>query len=302
MKTLLDINDLNIDINGSKILNLRNKTITIQRGDIVGIIGENGAGKTSFINCIINKLRYSGEIRRNYSSEEIGIQFQTNHYNKLMKVFELIQIVSGKNKFDLSLKEEIKKFEIEQLLNKKIGKLSIGEQQRLTLFLVLYLKPQVLIFDELTTGLDYRKRTQMLEIVKDYCEGKTVLSVTHYYEELINWANKILILHKGNLVFWGTYQELSNNFQHYSIVKISIGAYQTLQLALKDIKTIELDDQQYGLITKDVHQQEEVLKIITKHNIQFQINPNSIYNLYSLALKNFLKERGGKYDEDIFVC
>lgn len=291
MEPLLEIKGLNVDINGLQILNLREQTITIQEGDIVGIIGENGAGKSTFINCLIDKINYKGKIVRNYSLDKLGIQFQTNNYNKLMKVFELIQIISHKSKFDSSLKSQIDKFDITELLNKRIEKLSIGEQQRLTLFLVLYLNPEILIFDELTTGLDYKKRTKILDIVKTYSQGKTVLTVTHYYEELNDWVNKILILHKGDLVFWGTFDNLKETFKHYSIVTLSTDDFYNLPKELKNINTVSLDDKTCGLIVADEYHQEEILRSLSRSNIRFQINPNSIYNLYMLAMKNFIEKK-----------
>ena len=73
MEPLLEIKDLNVDINGLQILNLREQTITIQEGDIVGIIGENGVGKSTFINCLKDKINYKGKIVRNYSLDKLGI-------------------------------------------------------------------------------------------------------------------------------------------------------------------------------------------------------------------------------------
>lgn len=291
MEPLLDIKNLSVDINGSQILCLKDESIIIEEGDVVGIIGENGAGKSTFINCIINKIKYEGEIIRNYSPDKLGIQFQTNYYNRLMKVSELIQIVSRKFKFDLSLKSQIDQFDITELLNKRIGKLSIGEQQRLTLFLVLYLNPEILIFDELTTGLDYKKRTKVLDIVKAHSRGKTVLTVTHYYEELNDWVNKILILHKGRPVFWGTFNKLKETFDHYSIVKLSTADFHNLPKELKNIDTVDVDEKTCGLIVADERQQEEVFGILSKSNIQFRVDPNSIYNLYMLAMKSFMDNR-----------
>jgi ABC-2 type transport system ATP-binding protein len=220
---ILTFSNLDVTIKGNTILHISHD-ITINRGDVVGIIGANGAGKTTFVNCIINRIHFEGDMQRFFTSDELGIQFQSNSYNKIMKVSELIQIVSGKHRFDSALMNQIREFDIESLLNKKIGKLSVGESQRLTLFLVLYKNPNFLIFDELTTGLDYQKRNRLLQIVRGYSKNKTVLTITHYFEELTDWANKFLILHKGNLLFWGTYQELQEKYPYYSILKIPNGA------------------------------------------------------------------------------
>lgn len=285
MEKLLEIQGLNVSIDGSDILNLYDENIVINRGDIVGIIGENGAGKTTLINCIIDKIHYSGNIERGFSANELGVQFQINSYNKLMKVFEIIQIVTGITRFDEEFEKELSQFELKGLLKKKIGKLSVGELQRLTLFLVLYLKPDVLIFDELTTGLDYKKRTELLELVKEYSKDKTVFTITHYFEELMYWANKFLILHKGKLVFYGTLNELQEKYKHHSIIKIPINVKESFRNQCdENIIMIDLNEKYAGVVVYTEEEQKRLIKKISGQNIGFQIEPNGIYSLYTLAI------------------
>ena len=219
MQNLLSINNLSVVYDNVCVLNINN--MNVNEGDIVGIIGQNGAGKTTLINCILGETRFNGNIIRKFDRDEIGVQFQTNSYNDLMKVNELISIVTGKRNVKKDMPDQLLKFEIMDLLNKKISSLSGGERQRLTLFLVLYLKPTVLFFDELTTGLDYEKRQKLLHVVREYSVGKTVFSVTHYFNELEGWANKLLILKRGTPVFWGTPEELTQKYPHYSLIKVA---------------------------------------------------------------------------------
>lgn len=285
MEKILEIQGLNVSIAGSDILNLKDETIIINKGDIVGIIGENGAGKTTLINCIIDKIHYSGNIERGFCANELGVQFQINSYNKLMKVFEIIQIVTGITRFDEEFEKKLSQFELKGLLKKKIGKLSVGELQRLTLFLVLYLKPNVLIFDELTTGLDYQKRTELLELVKEYSKGKTVFTITHYFEELLDWANKFLILHKGNLVFYGTLNELQEKYKHHSIIKIPINVKESfINQCGENITMVDLNEKYTGVVVYTEEEQRRLIKKISGQNIGFQIEPNGIYSLYTLAI------------------
>lgn len=285
MEKILEIQGLNVSIAGSDILNLKDETIIINKGDIVGIIGENGAGKTTLINCIIDKIHYSGNIERGFCANELGVQFQINSYNKLMKVFEIIQIVTGITRFDEEFEKKLSQFELKGLLKKKIGKLSVGELQRLTLFLVLYLKPNVLIFDELTTGLDYQKRTELLELVKEYSKGKTVFTITHYFEELLDWANKFLILHKGNLVFYGTLNELQEKYKHQSIIKIPINVKESfINQCGGNITMVDLNEKYTGVVVYTEEEQRRLIKKISGQNIGFQIEPNGIYSLYTLAI------------------
>lgn len=285
---IIEIKTLTVSFNGNTILNLKDR-IDINKGDVVGIIGENGAGKSTLVNCIIDKISYTGKIDKNFVNEELGIQFQNNSYNKLMKVFEIIQIVTGERKFDNELMDSIRNFEIDGLLKKRIGKLSGGELQRLTLFLTLYLEPQILIFDELTTGLDYQKRIRLLRIVKKYSEGKTVLTITHYFEELKDWANKLLVLHKGEKIFFNTVEEFEKKYSHYSVLKVKheniVNQKEDMFENLNIIQNFaeECD----GFITKNLEQQQYIINLLSKMGVLYEMVPCSIYTMYSLAINNW---------------
>jgi len=287
VETLLKIENLGVNIGGMPILDLKDKTITVNKGDVVGIIGENGAGKTTLINCIIDKIQYSGHILKNFSSDELGIQFQINAYNKLMKVYEVIQIVTKNLKFDEKFEKELNQFELKPLLKKRIGKLSVGELQRLTLFLVLYLQPDVLLFDELTTGLDYQKRTELLDLVKEYCKNKTVLTITHYFEEISDWANKLLILHRGHFVFFGTIDELERAYEHFSVIKVPAEIETDLKtIYSKTISFIDINERYAGIVAYDEKQQKSLIEMLSQKGIGFQIEPKGIYSLYTLAISS----------------
>jgi len=285
IEKVIQIDNLNVTINNTVILNL-NRKLVIEEGDIVGVIGANGAGKSTLVNCIIDKIKYTGRIERNFQSSKLGIQFQNNSYNSLMKVYEIIQIVTNEIRFDHKLNEMIYTFELDNLLKKKISKLSGGERQRLTLFLMLYLRPSFLIFDELTTGLDYQKRVKMLDIVKKYSCNKTVLTITHYYEELNNWANKILILHKGQVAFWGTVEELDEKNAHFSILKIK-NSVDTLFNNIMSNKTKiikPLDGGNDGIVAQNLKEQNDFINIFSNNGITFEVIPKSIYTLYLLEI------------------
>ena len=190
-----------------QILNIV-KPIEVLEGDVVGIIGENGSGKSTLINCILNEIPYKGEIKCGFSLNDIGIQFQDNPLNDLMKVKELIEIVLNKSINSTEAKNLISKFDLNNILNNRLNKISGGEKQRLVLALVTFFNKPLYIFDEITTGLDFEKRQEITNIIKNESKNKTILIVTHYFSEIENWANKILCLHKGKLIFFGETKQL----------------------------------------------------------------------------------------------
>ena len=190
-----------------QILNI-DKPVEVIEGDVVGIIGENGSGKSTLINCLLNEIPYKGEIKSDFSLTDIGIQFQDNPLNDLMKVKELIEIVTNKSINSDEAKSLISKFELTSILNNRLNKISGGEKQRLVLSLVTFFYKPLYIFDEITTGLDFEKRQEITNIIRNESKDKTILIVTHYFNEIENWANKILCLHKGNLIFFGETKQL----------------------------------------------------------------------------------------------
>ncbi len=283
MEELLKINNLAVSYDNTTVLNISD--MIVYPGDIIGIIGRNGAGKSTLINCILNEIKYDGNIERNFKKKDVGVQFQVNSYNDLMKVYELIRIVTKQNKFDSKLESLIKNFDITSMLKKKISALSGGEKQRLTLFLVLYLQPQIIFFDELTTGLDYEKRKNMLKMVRDYSKGKTVFTVTHYFDEIENWATKLLILNKGNPIFWGAPDELKELYPHYGVLKIAKSFKSDEFTVIKD----ENDDSSL-IIVKDREEQIKAIDVLNKLNIEFEARTCNIYSLYTLLMNDQNKE------------
>ncbi len=281
MDKILEIENLKVNINNTSILDF-NEKVSIYNKDVIGIIGENGAGKTTLINAIIEEVLYTGSIIRHFNREQLGIQFQENHYNGLMKVYEIIQIVTGQVKFDKNILNMINQYELEDCLKKRIGELSGGELQRLTVFLVMSNNPSLFIFDELTTGLDFKKRKKLLDIVKNKTENKTVLIVTHYFEELANWANKLLVLKKGEIAFFGEIQTLSEKFPHHSMLKIEKDTL--AQLDLGEEILIDLDDEHVGIVISSLEKQEELIRQLGKKGISYEVQQRSIYTYYNIVM------------------
>ena len=283
MNKLFEFENLKVEIEDKIILDIEEK-IVFNQFDVIGVIGENGAGKTTLINAILGEVPYDGQIKRYFNKDEIGIQFQKNEYNELLKVYELIQIVKGVRKFDDKLKEEIQHYNLDKILNTRINKISGGELQRLTLFLLLTENSNFYIFDELTTGLDFKKRNKLLNIVHKKTEEKTVLIVTHYFEELLNWVSKLLILYKGKLVFFGSMEELEQKYDHRGILKVE---KESDCLTNKNVKNISFNEHYNEYVIFNEEQEEELIKVLENKNIDYDKRKKNIYSLYNMAISKF---------------
>ena len=282
MESLMTIKDLKVDINNRKILNLNNSTINIYSEDKIALIRKNGAGKTTLINCLLNEINYSGVIDRKISSKDIGIVFQENKYGDLIKVHELIYLATAYSKRSEQFKAFTKAFSLEHLINKFVKDLSLGEQKRLTVGLVLNKQKKLYIFDELTSGLDYEKRQNLLQKTKEITQNKAVIKITHYFDEVENWANKLIILDKGELLYYGSIDQFFSKFYHYALIEI---VNQELDhLVRDDIENINADVYfNAKIVTHNKEQMNDVINILNERKIEFKINMQNIYSTYLIS-------------------
>ncbi len=219
MEQLYDLKTIKVIKNDKIILNLND--ISIFEGDQIGIIGANGAGKTTLVKILLNRMDYIGMMDKRIGDKKLGVHLQENNLNDYLKVKELIEICINKeiesisnNKYFLSLK-------IECIKNKLIKELSGGEKQKLILLLTFIQEPDVLFFDEPTTGLDYETRIEIVDNIKKICSNKTLILVSHYFNEIEMLTKKLLILDEGECLYFGNIDSLLNSFSEYYVYDLT---------------------------------------------------------------------------------
>lgn len=169
-------------------------SFTVPTGRIVGFIGENGAGKSTTINLILDQLKLdAGEIRilgkQNHSylhKENIGVVFDECKFHSVLNAKDIAQILSGSYKtWDMNLFEEYMK-RLDVPLNKSIGQLSKGMKMKLSIICALSHRPQILILDEATTGLDPVVRDEILDIFLEFIQDEehSILFSTHITSDI----------------------------------------------------------------------------------------------------------------------
>ena len=195
-----------------KVTILNNINLKIGNGDRVAIVGSNGAGKTTLIETMLGITKpTSGQVNFDFDYkvsplEKIGIQFQDAMYPPNLMVKEIIEFfidVSSEkidqNNFDKML--EI--FEIKDFLNRDASWLSGGQKQKLNLFLAIVTNPQIVLLDELTTGLDIKVSKSITNFIEDYIKknGKTMILVSHKPYEIEMLCNRIVVMQHGTIVY-----------------------------------------------------------------------------------------------------
>ncbi|MDY4254060.1 ABC transporter ATP-binding protein [Clostridium sp.] len=217
---MLTINNLEVKY-GKEVALVIKSPIVFEEGDRIGIIGSNGAGKTTLVKSILGLIIYNGSINTSVKSEEIAAHMQFNNYVDTMAVKYIIEaILDTKIKDNKKLQELIDFFDFRDCLKKKYSALSGGQKQRLTIILVLIQDSPLTFFDEVTSGLDFETRQQLMSKIEEWYKNKktTICLVSHYYEDLEQLTNKILILEKGRVIDFGKKEELFKKYCGKSII------------------------------------------------------------------------------------
>jgi ABC-2 type transport system ATP-binding protein len=189
----------------------------IASGEIVAILGPNGAGKTTSIDMILGLSQPStGNVsvfgmhpRQAISRGLVSAVMQTGGLLKDFTVAETVEYTASLFVHTESPAEVLKRAGIAGIADRKVGKCSGGEQQRLRFAMALLPDPELLVLDEPTTGMDVEGRRSFWgSIRQDAAKGRTVLFATHYLEEADAYADRIVLMRQGLIVADGTSAEI----------------------------------------------------------------------------------------------
>ena len=204
---------------------ITNINVAFEQGELVGIIGHTGSGKSTLVQCLNGLLKPSGgtvlfDGEDVHSSADtlrslrfkVGLVFQYPEYQLFDNtVFD--DISYGPKNMGIS-SDELKKCVFEaaetvgldmSLMNRSPFELSGGQKRRAAIAGVIAMKPQVLILDEPTAGLDPRGRAQLFEMIKKYrdASGSAVIVVSHSMEDIAEHADKVLVMQNGGVLAFG---------------------------------------------------------------------------------------------------
>lgn len=202
----------------SQVKAIEHINISICSGEVFGLLGANGAGKSTAIECILGtKKQDSGTISilgmdpqkdRKRLFQKVGVQFQEANYQDKIKVYELCEVTASLYKNTLDYGILLEQFGLSERLKSMVSELSGGQKQRLFIVLALIPDPDVVFLDELTTGLDARARREVWKSLLQLKEkGITILLTSHFMDEVEALCDKIVILKSGESIFCGTVQE-----------------------------------------------------------------------------------------------
>jgi len=199
-------------------------SFTAKEGEIIGILGPNGAGKTTLLRMIAGILEPTeGTIsfdEKNYQNNEIEIKTEIAYLSGNTKIYqtlscyELLMMCASFYGVDEKIaKKRIQEIEKElnmtEFLYNRIERLSTGQMQRVNIARCLIHDPKYYILDEATSGLDIISSQIILDFIKkEKKRGKIILYSTHYMEEAENICDRVILIHKGEVVESGTPEEI----------------------------------------------------------------------------------------------
>jgi ABC-2 type transport system ATP-binding protein len=203
----------NVYKNYGDVQALNNVDLHIRAGEVLALLGPNGAGKTTAISLLLGLIRPTkGEVKlfgadpqSLASRARVGVMLQLSGVPETLKVKEHLELYRSYYPNPLSMKEVLGASNLIGLEDRLYGKLSGGQKQRVHLALAICGNPDLLFLDEPTTGLDVVSRLGVWEQIRNFKQqGRTIVLTTHHLEEADALANRIVVIHHGNIIADGT--------------------------------------------------------------------------------------------------
>ena len=203
-----------------KVVAVDGINFALRQGICFGLLGPNGAGKTTTIEVIedvipptAGEVFYKGAPRTPSFREEVGIQFQSTALLNLLTVRETLETFQSFFKKTATVDELVELCRLAEFLDQYNDKISGGQRQRFLLALALINRPELLILDEPSTGLDPQARRNLWDLIQGIkAEGKALILTTHYMEEAQHLCDEVAIMDYGKIIAQGTPAELIRQY------------------------------------------------------------------------------------------
>ena len=259
----IDVNNLTIKY--GKFTAVDNISFNVHKGEIFGIIGPNGAGKTSTLESLEGLRKFKdgsvsifGEDARNRRKlySKLGVQLQETKFHDSIKVSELLDLYKSFYPKPANSDELLESFDLLEKKNEFVKSLSGGQRQKLAIVVALIGNPEIVVLDEISTGLDPKARLQIWGKIKELKDqGKTILLTTHFMEEAEYLCDRVCLVVEGRVKASGTLQEVVEQAN----LKIRITAYANPQ----EIQRINLTGKPAG---SEVRQLDDHVEIKLENN------------------------------------
>lgn len=234
LESIISIKDLRMNFGDKRVLNGIN--LEIQRGQIIGYIGTNGAGKSTTIKIMLGIIEgYTGQVKilgQDISNGSVEYKKKIGYVPELADIyenltaFEYISFLGGvygidQNTLIEKAKKLMKLFTIEGAMNLRISSYSKGMKQKLLIICSLIHNPDILFFDEPLSGLDANSVMIFKEVMSSLAkEGKTIFYSSHIMDVVEKVSDRIVLIDNGTIAADGSFEELRNSEKESSLEEI----------------------------------------------------------------------------------
>ena len=215
---------------------IKDLSFSIEKGEIFGLLGSNGSGKTTTIRALLNlyqptggKLLINGEpfkaggdVKVGYLPEERGL-YKKESVIDVMMYFARLKGLANAKQWCL---DYLKRVGLEEHAKTKINKLSQGQQQKIQLGITVMNDPELLILDEPTKGFDPVNRRLLMDIIEEqHKKGCTIIMITHYMDEVERLCDDVLLLKNGVARAYGSVKDVRKQFNNKTLDQIFVDVY-----------------------------------------------------------------------------
>lgn len=273
--------------------------IVFEKGERIGVIGSNGAGKSTLVKTLLGLLPYEGRIVTQLRPQQMAVHMQFNEYVTTMPVKCIMEaVLNTKIKGNKELQELITFFDFEACLSKKYNALSGGQKQKFTIIMVMMQKAELTFYDEVTSGLDFETRQKLTEKMVKWYQDKedTLLVVSHYYDELEQLADKILVLEQGKVAAYGKKEEL---FQTYcGRVIFIMDNHEKNRKLMEGFQRLKAPEHLLAIAGRSREEEEKIVPILIENDVNFKRSNSDIEIMFMNAKESFYRNQEGKIENE----
>lgn len=235
MKNIVEVNHFRMEFGGKPVI--RDLSFVVKRGEIFGLLGANGSGKTTTIRALLGLYRATGgellvdgkaydadhaDVTVGYLPEERGL------YRKETVIDNMVYFgkLKGLKDPEAWSKKYLARVGLGDKAAAKIEQLSGGQQQKVQLGITIMNEPKLLILDEPTKGFDPMNRRLLMEIIEElHQKGSAVVLITHYMDEVERLCDRALLLKNGVAMVYGTINDIRKEFGGKTLEQIFVDTY-----------------------------------------------------------------------------
>lgn len=234
MVDIVRVKNFQMSFAGKKVI--KDLSFTVKKGEIFGLLGSNGSGKTTTIRALLGLYQPSGgELLVNGKKFDAGGDFTVGYLPEergLYKKESVIDVMTYfgelkglKNPKEWSLKY-LTRVDLPDVANMAIGKMSQGMQQKVQIGITIMGDPKLLILDEPTKGFDPVNRRLLMDIIEElHKKGTAIIMITHYMDEVERLCDRALLLKDGVARAYGTIKNIRKEFDGKTLDEIFVKVY-----------------------------------------------------------------------------